>query len=289
MDGINFKRPLVATNWLLALAGDYAIIAVAFLIAYLWGWPAYPATILMLGIAQHRIGILGHEGVHGLICKNKQFNYWFAQLFCFWPLLFDFKSYQKFHQQHHSHTDDEHLDPEHQLKDGKYQLPKSKIQIYGRFALDCCGASFPEFFVMMAYFAKRSNPLWAFTSLIMNWCVFYYTGHPEFFFLLMISKPTTFWAVFRLRIYSEHVPGVHRLHVSLWQRWLFAPHNIWIHWEHHKHPQVPFWQLPKLRAHYANIPITNFDSLLHKKKTGWEEEYEEDFSPIYNYPVRKVV
>jgi fatty acid desaturase len=258
------KQPITLIMWSMAVIADYAIIAVAFYIAYLWSWPAYPVTILLLGIAQHRLGILGHEGVHGLIHHNKKLNYWLAQMFCFWPLLFDFSSYQKFHQQHHSNTDHDHDDPEKQLKGDKYHLPKTQMQIWGGFVLDFFGASIKEFFEMVAYFSKRSHPLWAITSFIFTCSLSFYIGHPEFFALLMISKPTAFWAVFRLRIYSEHIPGVQRLHVSLWQRLLFAPHNIWIHWEHHKHPQVPFWQLPSLRSQYNDVPVTKFDSLILK-------------------------
>jgi fatty acid desaturase len=278
------KQPITLIMWSLAVIADYTIVVVAFYIAYLWGWPAYPATILLLGIAQHRLGILGHEGVHGLIHRNKKLNYWLAQLLCFWPLLFDFTSYQKFHQKHHSHTNDDHHDPEKQLKGDKYHLPKTRMQVYGGFILDLFGYSIAEFFEMIAYFSKRSNPLWAMSSFVLTCSISIYIGHPEFFILLMVSKPTAFWAVFRLRIYSEHIPGVQRLHVALWQRLLFAPHNIWIHWEHHKHPQVPFWQLPSLRAEYKDVPITEFSSLIVKNKAAHSSKPDNGMTPTFGYP-----
>ena len=80
----------------------------------------------------------------------------------------------------------------------------------------------------------------------------------------MLSKPTTFWAVFRLRVYMEHVgtDETHRVHLSLFQRALFAPHNIWIHWEHHTHPSVPYWALPEVRRHYTHVPILTYNELL---------------------------
>jgi fatty acid desaturase len=256
------------TRWLLAASGDYAIIAVACLIAYFWRWPAYPFSIVLFGIAQHRLALLGHDGAHGLICRNKTLNYWLAQLLCFWPLLYDIKSYRKFHWDHHRHTGEDNLDPEIELKHNLYHLPKSQLQLYTRFFLDLFGFSIPEFLRVTVYFAKRSNPIWAFSFLLISFALSYYIGHLEFFFLFLISKPTSFWAVFRLRIYSEHVdiPGTHRIHVSLWQRLLFAPHNTWMHWEHHKHPQVPFWQLPVLRSQYKNEPIINFEELLRKQR-----------------------
>ena len=254
--------------WLLALVADYTIIAFAFLIAYLWSWPAYPFSVMLLGIAQHRIAILGHDGAHGLICRNKKLNYWLAQLFCFWPLLIDIKSYRKFHFEHHKNTGDENLDPELQLKHDRYQLPKTRKQLIGRFLFDLCGGSIAEFLEVAIYIGRRGNPLWAASFPLLTCYLSFLAGHPEFFVLFMISKPTSFWAVFRLRVFTEHVgvPGTHRIQLSLWQRLLFAPHNTWMHWEHHAYPQVAFSQLPALRAQCEDIPVIYFEDLLVKKE-----------------------
>src|SRR5436190_1905035 len=79
------QQRATTVRWIAALLADYSIAAVAFLIAAAWGWTVYPVSILLLGIAQHRIAILGHDGAHGLICRNKKLNYWLAQVLCFWP------------------------------------------------------------------------------------------------------------------------------------------------------------------------------------------------------------
>ena len=273
----NQESQLITARWLIALAIDYAMIALAFLLAYEWNWQAYPLSILLLGIAQHRIAILGHDGAHGLISNNKKLNYWLAQILCFWPLLTDIKSYREFHMEHHRHTGNESLDPELHLKQDRYQIPKARKQLYGRFLLDCCGVSIAEFIEVGVYIGRKGNPLWAASFPLLSCLLSFWAGHPEFFVLFMLSKPTTFWAVFRLRVYTEHVgvPGTHRIHLSLWQRLLFAPHNTWMHWEHHNYPQVAFWQLPALRDQRKDVPIINFEDLLFKQESyGKQIQYE---------------
>jgi len=271
MSAIQLKQPQNIIIWFIALLGDYAMIGTACIIALAGGWPAYPIAILLLGIAQHRISVLGHEGVHGLISKNRRVNDWVAQIFCFWPLLTDLHSYREFHGNHHRHLGNEHLDPEHQMKDDKYHLPITRKRLFGRFFGDLFGASYKEFLHVMRYFAKRDNPFWAASFIILSAFAAFYFNHMELFFLFMISKPTSFWAVFRLRIYTEHtdVPGTHRVQLTGWQQFLFSPHNIGVHWEHHNHPHVPFWQLPALREQLKEEPIITFSHLLN-----WHEERE---------------
>ncbi len=264
MAKIELKQPLNMIVWFGALLGDYAMIAAAFLMAWLWGWMAYVPALLLLGIAQHRISVLGHEGVHGLISKNHAVNDWIAQIFCFWMLLTDLYSYREFHGRHHSHLGEEEEDPELFMKADKYHLPITRKRLFLGFITDMLGASIPEFIRVMKYFGKRDHPFWAPSFIALSGLASYWAGHIEFFLLYMVSKPTTFWAVFRLRIYTEHtdIPGTHRVYLTGWQRFLFSPHNIGIHWEHHNHPHVPFWQLPALRKALKSEPVITFGQLL---------------------------
>lgn len=268
------ENAIGAFRWFFALGCDYSIALTAFLLAYSFGWKAYPFSLLLLGIAQHRIAILGHDGSHGLICKGKKLNYWITQVLCFWPLLTDINSYKKFHWEHHKHTGNTNTDPELILKEDRYHLPITYTQLFSRFIMDFFGWSIREFIQVSAFIARKSNPLWALSFISVAFAVSYYFGHFEFFILFMLSKPTAFWAVFRLRIYTEHVgvDDTHRVHLGYWQRALFSPHNAWMHWEHHKHPQVPFWKLPEIRAQYKQVPIIEFDELLRRGEVYQEKE-----------------
>ena len=77
-----------------------------------------------------------------------------------------------------------------------------------------------------------------------------------------------FWAVFRVRTWTEHV-GVpengketcHRFAPGWLVRFLFLPHNTYCHYEHHKWPQIPYYNLNKLRALDRSKPVTPFAEL----------------------------
>ena len=253
--------------WLGALAGDYALMAIAFLLFDAFGWPAVPVSLLLLGIAQHRIAILGHDGAHGLISRNRRLNDWLSQVFCFTLLLTDLRAYRDFHWQHHRNTGIRGLDPELDLKHDHYPVPLSPRRLYGRFLLDLCGASIGEFLQVVVYFSRRSRPFWPAAFLAGATAAAYASGKWDWFILFFVSKPTAFWAVFRLRVYMEHVgtDRTHRVHLNHFQRFLFAPHNTWLHWEHHEHPAVPFWQLPLLRQRNRETPVMRYSDVLKSR------------------------
>jgi fatty acid desaturase len=75
---------------------------------------------------------------------------------------------------------------------------------------------------------------------------------------------TAFWAVFRLRMWTEHVGTreTYRVSVSWWQRALYLPHNTWYHYEHHRWPSIPYWNLPRARALDRSEPVIPLNKLL---------------------------
>jgi hypothetical protein len=75
---------------------------------------------------------------------------------------------------------------------------------------------------------------------------------------------TSYWAFFHLRMWIEHVgtDGTHRVYLSWWQRLLFAPHNTWYHYEHHRWPSVPCHLLPRARLLDQTVPIVTWSELL---------------------------
>ena len=62
---------------------------------------------------------------------------------------------------------------------------------------------------------------------------------------------------FRLRLWLEHqgTPETHRLYLNVWQAPLLAPHNSWMHWEHHSWPTIPYHRLAEVRKHDAEPPV----------------------------------
>lgn len=82
--------------------------------------------------------------------------------------------------------------------------------------------------------------IWATIALTLGW-------QPVALWFAALS--TSFWASNRLRIWTEHqgTNGTHRIWPTWWQRFLFLPHNIWVHPEHHANAAIPFYDLPRMR------------------------------------------
>jgi fatty acid desaturase len=82
------------------------------------------------------------------------------------------------------------------------------------------------------------------------------------------SVVTGFWAVFRVRTWTEHVEvppcgkeTSHRFSAGRLARFFFFPHNTYCHYEHHKWPQVPYYNLLKIRNIDNSRPIRSLAEL----------------------------
>ena len=75
---------------------------------------------------------------------------------------------------------------------------------------------------------------------------------------------TTFMMSFRLRLWLEHqgTDDTQRLSLTWWQAPPLAPHNSWMHWEHHKYPTVPYHRLSKARRLLGGPAILTLRDLI---------------------------
>ncbi len=64
------------------------------------GWPALAAGVLVMGVAMNSLGILIHEGLHGLLARSPVANHFWSFL-CGLPLLMSAAAYRKTHTDHH--------------------------------------------------------------------------------------------------------------------------------------------------------------------------------------------
>ena len=87
------------------------------------------------------------------------------------------------------------------------------------------------------------------------WLVLFSFGHGWiYFFFWVLPAVTALQVILRIRGVAEHAgyqPGPDqrlnsRTVVNPVQTFLFAPHNVNYHIEHHQYPGVPFYNLPKL-------------------------------------------
>ena len=262
-----------AWRWLAALASDYAIIAFAMVLAYFGfqlgpvvGGVAIFVAICIIGTRQHALTILGHDGAHTLITRNRYWNDLLTNLFCFWPMGFGLSGYRKFHFAHHRHLGTPR-DPEIAYKaEAAYALPAWPSRLAGRYFIAFFGdgikeeTMFIKYLIGMCSLPDRIGPALVWGTVVL--CLWYFSAW-WIAGLWFAAIFTSFWCVFRIRVWSEHVgtPGVHRIHAPLIYRLIFVPHNTWYHFEHHRFPQVPYWNLHAARALETTVPIFAIETL----------------------------
>lgn len=252
--------------WLRRVLIDYFLIMVFLTsIYFLWiklpfwlsGFPIL-ICLICIGARQHAIAILGHDGAHRLICRNKYLNDILTTCLCFGPLGFLLGGYRRFHFEHHRKVGT-HEDPELKHKNhflwGQWDLPFRWSIVILHLIGDLCGGAIPH--LVMAYRLTKTtsflDQLGVFVVIGILVFMGWYFGFLWAVGIWFLCLWTTFWAMFRIRIWTEHV-GTLGTHIIIkatwWQKLLFLPHNTWCHWYHHEGPAIPCWKLPECRVLY---------------------------------------
>jgi len=236
--------------WLFHTLLNWGIISVVIYLAIYFHNPlVYLLAIFIIGTRQHALTILGHEGSHFLISKRVWINEILASTLSFWPFGISLQGYRYFHLTHHSFLGTSH-DPEQLHKAGSKQWKYPKRTLF-YIIKDLCGLSFMEVYRLAKFTAPRqkSKLILPVTYMLLCNLLIYLEFSAIPIILWYISLYTSFWCVFRLRVWTEHIgtPTTLRVHLQLWQRLIYAPCNIWYHWEHHNCPSIPFYNLPQYR------------------------------------------
>src|SRR5258706_10150001 len=89
-------------RYLAAYAADWAIIVTAYMIAArAHHFIVYAAAIFVIGTRQHALGVLAHDGAHGLISRNRTVNRILTEIGA-WPLVVNVHGgYKEWHWEHH--------------------------------------------------------------------------------------------------------------------------------------------------------------------------------------------
>jgi len=234
----------VNLRWFGAMFLNWTTVVVFMMIAALLDRPLfYVLAIFVIGTRQHAIAILAHDGAHRHASRFRCLNDGATCVFGFWPLGIGLHGYRKFHFAHHQHLGHEG-DPElcHKRRfSDKWQPGTSPLRL---FITDLMGFAWRE--VMFAISLMRPakaidviGPVAMIGSLIL---LAVFCGFAQLIVVWYLALYSSFWAVFRMRAYTEHVgtSGTHRLaEPAWWQKLLYLPANTWLHWEHHKWPGIP--------------------------------------------------
>ena len=215
--------------------------------------------VILIGSRQHALGVLGHDAAHFAAARSKRLNDLSSELLCFWPLATGLHDFRRFHFEHHRYFNTPR-DPEllfkNQWSRSQWALPSSFSRILLYFACDCLGFGVLE--VAKAYYLLGKCRIRSWIGPATWWLLvggsLYASGHTVAIIVWTLALVTSFWGFFRLRTWTEHVgsTSTHRVCANWWQRLLVTPHGSWSHYEHHSHPNVPYWQRHKLRGPNAN-------------------------------------
>jgi fatty acid desaturase len=281
----------IIMDWLLIALNFY--VAIRFQNIFVWALCFVFAARQQLAFA-----VLVHEGSHRRLFKNFKLNDYACQFLCAAPLFFSMYSYQKAHLKHHRDplAPD---DPDITLTGG---YPISKASFARKIARDAFGISYFKFiryFLKMGSKQAKAKaaestadvgpqelkaqgsgdrmsvPLQVFSMVLVNffmWLALFMSGHGWFyFFFWILPEWTALQVILRVRGIAEHAgykqgPDQRlnsRTVVNPVQTFIFAPHNVNYHIEHHQYPGVPFYNLPKLHEKMMAANMIPAQNLYH--------------------------
>ncbi|RYZ86083.1 MAG: hypothetical protein EOP06_15155 [Proteobacteria bacterium] len=203
---------------------------------------------------QHGLVVLGHEAVHFRVCKTKLLNDIIGNLLCFMPIGLTLSCYRAFHLPHHRNPFGAE-DPELPLRRalGKSFAPPFDLarglKLWG---VSYLGFSFKELVIFSSMLPKSSVIDRIFTTALwITALVVFYPTSLNVLALWFYALGTTYISKVRIQGWYEHgLPAMdtNRYKLSSPLLRLIFPHNIWVHYEHHKYPSIPFYNLTKVRA-----------------------------------------
>jgi fatty acid desaturase len=259
---------------------DWAIIVLAFVAAAHFDHPfVYVLSWFVLGTRQHALGVLGHEGTHGLIHKNQRLNHWIARVFCFWPIFMPYEGYSPWHIEHHRWMGTD-KDTEDSVKHGdRFVLPTRFSRLVLTFFGDLIGLGLRSMALQMTVIRPPTLRAVAktYAGPVIGWTIatlLFVSADLAWIPLLWFAAlPTSFWAVFRVREFFEHtgIAGAYRYHLGPIGRFCFCPNFIWVHYEHHKWPFIPCYRLLEARKLDTSVPVLTVRQLIrHMEQPDYE-------------------
>jgi len=253
-------------SWLGNCLLDYVIIFASMIIARQLNHPlTYLFAIAVIGARQHALGLLAHDGAHGLAHKTRWINELFWRVLTAWVFMMGPDSYRKFHFGHHrfsTYDEDPEVISKHRAgQEDIWSLPRNKKDLTIGFLKDCLGFHLFKFSSIKNIDGivptSRTDIIGISSLWVLLVATVLTTGGWYYLLMWVVPMSTTLWAFQRIRVWSEHtgIHGTHRFNVTWWDSFFFFPHNAWCHWEHHEYPNVPFTHLPEIRKKDNRQPV----------------------------------
>lgn len=244
----------------------FAILAAAVVCDLFWHPLLYLATVIWIGSRQHALGVMAHDGAHGLLLRNRAWNDAVAQIFLAWPLFMAFGAYREIHVLHHRHLNTAE-DPDwarnrpDRLETGPGGWEFARIML----GLNGDQKSLLDVLRSGEGAARRRSRLEALRWPLAAGVVvgFLAAGRLDALVLYwLVPLFTWFLWTMRLKGTAEHFAVENRaganasrtVIASFPERLLIAPKNVHYHVEHHLYPATPFYRLPELHRRLMQQP-----------------------------------
>ncbi|WP_370679927.1 fatty acid desaturase family protein [Comamonas sp. GB3 AK4-5] len=257
-----------------ALLGDWALITAAFAAAI---WMPHPLVYLLAAIviarSQLALAVMMHEAAHGLMAGNKRLNDGLGQLLTAGPLWLSLRSYRAGHIQHH-HAPMADDDPV-ALMFAVHDYPVTRAQLMRRLLAYACGIGYVTSIARLArgelahalppVKKSRAYIAWELASIFITnglLCgLLAWSGHAWLYLgLWLVPSMTLLPLAGQIRAIFEHggLPAsadqssnARTITHRSWQTFLFGPHAIHYHVEHHLFPRMPFHSLRAVHRQLA--------------------------------------
>ncbi len=231
-------------DWVIIAATIYA----AECVATAWGTVI---AIIIIASRQQALGVIAHEAIHwpkGYLQRSVTFT---LKLLCAWPILMHFSLFRSIHLAHHRHLNSE-LDPDFarnqpmdlQAADSLWQIVRYGLGLNRRTTSPA-----PRRQSGLLRMSTGMALFWS-TALALVWISH---GMQVFLCYWVLPLFTWFIVLVRLRGILEHTgidasvaQKTRTIRGNFISNFLFLPHAIGIHGEHHRNPEVPFYRLRRL-------------------------------------------
>jgi fatty acid desaturase len=228
-----------------------------------WNIPLYILVVVIIGSRMHAFAVLMHDAAHYRGNSRRWLNELIGE-FVALPIGITMQGYRNTHFAHHREVNTEN-DPDWVRKLGarEFSFPKSRAEVI---LLLCQFAFGFQFFSQLKKIRGMKNindvsvklKIVRAVLLIYVFALSIYAGFwKELILYWLVPLTTSFMLFLYIRSVAEHfaVEYDHVLNQTrtviapFWERWLFAPHGVNYHLEHHLYPSVPFFRLAELHRY----------------------------------------
>lgn len=254
---------------LTTVVADWCLIAAAFTSAILWPHPmTYLAAAVIVARTQLALAVVMHESAHGTLLPSQWMNDAVGQACAAGPLCLSLKTYRAGHLQHHLQPmcSDDPVAVVFDIIDYPISRRRLLLRLLGALLGIAYLVSAFKFIrgdyrgIMPAVPKSRSDKVWEIGTMVtsngMILGLLALCGHAWLYLVLWTLPSVTLLPLFgRIRAIMEHAGltecddqsrNARTIIYASWQTFLFGPHAIHYHIEHHLFVRMPFYNLSKV-------------------------------------------